>query len=1058
MNSKAFQRATLNASGASVVVAAALMCAAPAQAQNAPPPGQSSEAQQKAAASAVTPPAAQQEGEAGEVVVTGTRLRSPNQESAAPITSVSGETFFQTGQISVGDQLNELPSIRSTFSTQNSTRFLGTAGLNLLDLRGLGTQRTLVLVNGRRHVGGDILNNAVSTDINTIPTDLIDRIDIISGGQSGVYGSDAISGVVNFILKDHYDGIQARAQSGISSQGDAGSYYASVLAGKNFAGGRGNIAANLEFAHQTDFYGSERSNLRNTNSFVVVDTDPAGTANGSDGVPDRIFMHDVRSTTIANGGLVSFKSTTGACGHDNNLGANFNCTFLFQPDGTLVPQTGTRVGIGPNGSFLGGNGTNLREGNQLVLQPRQDRYTANIVGHYEISPAFVPYIESTFAHVVTTGSTSGPAFFQGSTLDANLERPRLDNPFLSAQARALITSQLIASGTAPGSITGATRFKLQENLLDLGVRNEASKRNTFRIVGGLKGDLGSGWHYDISGNYGQFKESTKIEGNLNVQRFLLAMDSTRNAAGQIVCRSQVDPTAGDAAQNGTSFGDIDNRLPADIAACVPLNPFGSGNVSQAARNYVLQDTVSHGKITQTDITGFLSGDSSKWFELPGGPIGIGFGGEYRRETNKFTADPLVQNGYTFYNALPSFAPPAFEVKEAFGELRVPLLKDIPLIRELTVSGSGRVSHYKGSAGTVYAYDGKVVWRPVNDLMLRGGYARSVRAPNLTELYSAQSQNFAPGFVDPCSARNIATGSANRPKNCAAAGIPTSYDFVYTQSLEILSGGNPNLKAETSDSYTLGGVLTPHWVPGLTLSVDYYNITVKNVIAAIDAQTIANQCYDSSSLNNPYCALFKRAGSAGGPNGEIANQIIEGSLLASTLNFAKLKARGIDVDVAYHHRFGNVEVSSHGVWTHTLQRSDYLDPTDPNFEDRIRGELGDPKDNFNWTTDARVGKVTATYELRYIGPMYITGSAAENYQSVNGLPPQNADYAEVERYKAVLYHNVRVNFDVSNRFSIYLGADNITNRLPPYGLSGVSDGGGIYDNRGRFFYTGVVAKF
>ncbi len=1053
MNSKALQRAVLHASGASVAVAAALAFAAPALGQATVPAGQS-EAQQKAAAGAVTPPAAQQEGEGNEVVVTGTRLRSPNQESAVPITSISGETFFQTGQISVGDQLNELPSIRSTFSTQNSTRFLGTAGLNLLDLRGLCTQRTLVLVNGRRHVGADILLNAVSTDINTIPTDLIERFDIISGGQSGVYGSDAIAGVVNFVLKDHYDGVQARAQSGTSSQGDAGSYYASILAGKNFAGGRGNIAANLEFAHQTDFYGSERSNLRNTNSFVVVDTDPSG----SDGVPDRIFMHDVRSTTIANGGLVTFKSPTGACGHDNNLGANFNCTFLFQPDGSLVPQTGTRVGIGPNGSFLGGNGTNLREGHQLVLQPRQDRYTGNIVAHYEISSAFVPYIESTFAHVVTTGSTSGPAFFQGSTLDANLERPRLDNPFLSAQARALITSQMIASGTAPSSITDSTQFKLQENLLDLGVRNEASKRDTFRIVVGLKGDFGSGWHYDISGNYGQFKESTKIEGNLNVQRFLLAMDSTRNAAGQIVCRSQVDPTAGDAAQAATAFGDIDNRLPTDISACVPLNPFGSGNVSQAAKQYVLQDTVSHGKITQTDVTATLSGDSSKWFELPGGPIGIGIGGEYRRETNKFTADPLVQDGYTFYNALPSFRPPAFEVKEAFGELRVPLLKNIPLIRELTVLGSGRVSRYKGSAGTVYAYDGKVEWRPVNDLLIRGGYARSVRAPNLTELYSAQSQNFAPGFVDPCSARNIGTGSSHRAANCAAAGIPTSYDFVYTQSLETLSGGNPNLKAETSDSYTLGGVLTPHWVPGLTFSVDYYKITVNNVIAAVDAQTIADQCYDSPSLNNPYCALFKRAGAGGGPKGEVEHQILDGSLLASTLNFAKLKARGIYVDLAYHHRFGNVDLSSHGVWTHVLQRSDYLNPTDPNFEDRIRGELGDPKDNFNWTTDARIGKVTLTYELRYIGQMYLSGSAAENYESVNGDPPQNADYADVARYKAVLYHMVRVNYDVSNRFSIYLGADNITNRLPPFGLSGVNDGGGVYDNRGRFLYTGVVAKF
>ena len=1048
MEQKSLNQATLKTGTASLVLALTLAAGTPALAQNAA--GQN-EAQQKAAAGAVTPPVAESEADA-EVVITGSRILAPNMVSAVPITSISGDQFFKTGEVSVGDKLNELPSIRSTFSTQNSTRFLGTAGLNLLDLRGLGTQRTLVLVNGRRHVGGDILNNAVSTDINTIPTDLIDRIDVVTGGQSGVYGSDAIAGVVNFILKDHYDGVQMRAQSGISKYGDAGAYYGSILAGRNFAEGRGNVAVNLEYAHQSDYYGSERP-VRNTNTFVVVDTDPSGAVNGSDGVPDRVFLRDVRSSTISNGGLVSFASPTGACGRASN-GSAFNCVFQFQPDGTLVPQTGQRVGIAPNGSFLGGNGTNLREGHQLVLQPRQDRYTGNLVGHYEITPALVPFVEATFAHVITTGSTSGPAFFQGSTLDANLERPRLDNPFLSDQARSLITQQLIASGTNPASITGATQFQLKKNLLDLGVRNEASKRNTFRIVGGLKGDLGSGWRYELSGNYGQFKESTRIEGNLNVQRFLLAMDSTRNASGQIVCRSQIDPSAGAAAE----IVDDPAVLASDVASCVPLNPFGLGSISPEARNYVIQDTTSHGKITQTVINGFISGDSSKWFELPGGPISVVLGGEYRRETNRFTADPLVEAGYTFYNALPTFKPPSFAVKEAYGELRVPLLKDIPFIRELTLSGSGRVSDYKGSAGTVYAYNGDVVWRPINDLQLRGGYSRSVRAPNLVELYSAQSQNFAPGFVDPCSARNIATGTANRAANCAAAGIPASYDFAYTQSLEIVSGGNPNLKAETSDSWTLGGVYTPHFLPGLSVSVDYYNITVNNVIASVDAQTIADQCYDSSSLSNPFCSLFKRAGPGGGPKGEIEHQILEGSLLASTLNFAKLKARGIDVDIAYRHTFGRVQLTSHGVYTHVLKRSDYLDPTNPKFEDRILGELGDPKDNFNWTTDVKVGKITGSYEMRFISPMYLSLSEAENYESVNGLPPQNTDWADRRRYPAVFYHNVRVMLDVNERFSIYAGVDNVTNRLPPFGLTGVNDGGGIYDARGRFMYTGVIAKF
>jgi len=1052
MISKAPLRVALNASGASVALAAALAFAAPAFAQ-ATTPADQTEAQLKASASASTPAAAEQGSQGGEVVVTGTRISSPNTASPVPITSVSGEQFFKTGAVSVGDKLEQLPSIRSTFSTSNSTQSLGTAGLNLLDLRGLGTQRTLVLVNGRRHVGGDILNYGVSTDINTIPTDLIDRVDVVTGGESAVYGSDAIAGVVNFVLKDHYNGIQMRAQSGISTYGDAGSYYASLLAGHNFAEGRGNVAVNLEYAHQTDFYASERPYLNRLDTFATVDSDPANAVNGSDGNPDHVFTRDYRYATYANGGIVSFKSPTGACGRDN-LGSAYNCTFLFQPDGSLTPETGTRGGLAPNGFFVGGNGTNFREGRQLVLQPREDRYTANLVGHYEVSSAFVPFIETTFAHVVTTGSASGPAFTSGGTFGVgSAEQFQLDNPYLSAQARSVITQQMIAAGADPATISGSTRFSLRENILDLGVRNEFSKRDTFRIVGGVRGELGSGWHYELSGNYGSFKESTRVEGNLNIQRYLLAIDPVRNPNGQIVCRAQTNGGV-----DAIDYGNTPNQatLDADIAACVPINLFGQGNITDAARNYVLQDTTSRGKITQTVVNGFISGDSSKWFSLPGGPVGVSLGAEYRRETNYWTADPLVQNGYTFYNAIPTFKAPAFEVKEAFGELRLPILKDVPFFHELTITGAGRVADYRGSAGTVWAYNADGVWSPVSDISFRGGFSRAVRAPNLSELYTAQGQNYAPGFEDPCSARNIATGSSNRVANCAAAGIPSSFDYVYLSSLQIRSGGNPNLKAETSNSITAGVVLKPRWIPGLVASVDYYDIKVKNVIASLDAQTIADQCYDSSSLNNPYCGLFQRAGASGGPSGEEPFQIIEGSLLASSLNYAKLRARGLDVTVAYSHNFGFGRIASKLDWTHVLQRNDYLDPTDPNYADRILSELGDPKNSFNWTTDITRGKVTLSYEMRYIGPMVI--DAYEDWFSVQGRAPENADYADHTWYPKVFYHNVRVAFDVNDRFQLYLGADNITNKRPPWGATGTGDGSAIYDNRGRFLYTGVVAKF
>src|SRR6476661_3687876 len=192
------------------------------------------------------------------ITVTGTRIRRPNLESPLPVTSVGGEEFFQTGDVSIGDKLADLPSIASTFTQANSTRFLGTAGLNLLDLRDLGTARTLVLANGRRHVGGDVLSSGVSVDVNTIPTDLIDRVDVVTGGNSAVYGSDAIAGVVNFVLKDHFEGMQLRAQSGFSTYGDAASYFISGLVGRNFADGRGNIAVNLEYARRDQAWGEQR--------------------------------------------------------------------------------------------------------------------------------------------------------------------------------------------------------------------------------------------------------------------------------------------------------------------------------------------------------------------------------------------------------------------------------------------------------------------------------------------------------------------------------------------------------------------------------------------------------------------------------------------------------------------------------------------------------------------------------------------------------------------------------------------------------------------------------
>ncbi|HEY0131200.1 MAG TPA: TonB-dependent receptor plug domain-containing protein, partial [Allosphingosinicella sp.] len=692
--------------------------------------------------------------ETGEsITITGSRIRRPNLDSAVPITSIGGEEFFETGQVSIGDVLNELPQLRSTFSQANSTRFLGTRGLNLLDLRGLGTQRTLVLQNGRRHVPGDVLNNAVSPDVNTFPTDLIERVDLITGGGSSIYGSDAIAGTVNFILKSNYEGFQVRGQSGISKYGDAANQYVSVLAGRNFAGDRGNIAVNLEYARQNDYYVNTRP-IREVNGFIVVDTDPAGSVNGSDGNPDRIFVRDTRATTPV-GGSVFIRQAAGTPGAGlDPTGAAYSLANIFNPDGSLSTQTGARIGLAPIGTFVGGNAPTGREGNLLALSPQLDRYSINVIGHFEFSPAVVPFIEAKYVRSDAFGSQSGPFFSQGQTLADGINVPgfndrsyagagttaantvvnregiRLDNPFLSPAARAAIAAQLATAvnantnpntgGAIDNATTGTTnrtralaqiadgsfRFNLRKNFAEFGIRDEQFRRETYRAVVGVRGDFNDDWNYEISANYGEHRESNLIIGNINRQRFVLANDAVVNPAnGQIVCRSQIDPrfTGTDRAVPTPNPA----QLAADVAACVPLNPFGSGASSQAVRDYLLVDSQAEGKITQFVLSGFVAGDLSQLFELPGGAIGFSLGAEYRRETVFYDLDDITQLGYAFYNAIPTLDPPSFKVKEVFGEISIPLLKDMPFFQELTITGSGRISDYNTSAGTTYAYGGEI---------------------------------------------------------------------------------------------------------------------------------------------------------------------------------------------------------------------------------------------------------------------------------------------------------------------------------------------------------------
>ncbi len=1064
-----------------------------------------------------TGPTASPASNPADVVVTGSRIRRPNVESNVPITSISGESLFQQGKTNIGDTLNDLPQLRSTFSQQNPALGVGIAGLNLLDLRGLDPKRTLVVVNGRRHVPADILNDAVSVDINTIPNDLIERVDIVTGGNSAVYGSDAVAGVVNFVLKRNFDGLQVRGQAGVSQPGGyGGNQYTSVLAGKNFAQGRGNITVDAEYAHQDRVYGSDVPFLRQVNGLGLVDADPASAVNGSDGNPDSIFLRNQTLRSINRFGLVpiSQPATAPGCGVgvSNGIvpGVPYNCLFVFQPNNSLVPSTETaRFSTGPIGGAIGGNLQTGREDKLLSVLPKQDRYNINLQAHYEFSKGLEAFVEAKFARIDTQGSNASASAIQGTFTQFDFrERVRLDNPFLSAASRTTVANAILASGcntsltvactTARQTFTGGGgfvqggsgplnaadiaainggtyRFVVARNLADAGIRDERFRRDTFRVVGGFRGTFNTDWTYELSANYGRTTETTDTLGYFDKQRVDLSLDAGRNpVTGQIQCRSQFDPTAA-VARTGASAGNI-ARLASDIAACVPYNPFGQSDNSGAVAYFTHPYHVD-AHITQLDLTGFVSGDTSGFFNLPGGPLRFVLGGEYRREKAFYAQDDFGASGDSTAVAFGSFDPPPFTVKEAYGELQLPILRDKPFFHELTISGGARISKYQGSTGTVWTYNAGVDWAPFRDLRFRANYGRAIRAPNPTETFGELIPNFAPGFLDPCAPAQIATGTKYRAANCQAAlgANLSNLASLGTYSLPILSGVNPDLQAEKSDSYTYGAVFQPHFVPGLALSVDYFNIRVKGVITALAAQQIVNSCYDQPTLSNPFCGLFQRfAGPGVGPFNELPGQVTGNTLVSAPFNFASRIRRGIDTNLSYQTSLGGAaHLTANLIYTHNIQDSNFENPSDPTFENVILKELGDPKDEFRLDTDLSFGPFTFGYRMRYIGPMY-TG-AYENFNSVGGRAPQNADASEPQQFPEVFYHDIRFEWDISRgrngggigrNLNFFVGVDNILNTEPPLGVSGTGNAtndrtagtAAIYDIRGRNFYAGFKARF
>ena len=1012
----------------------------------------------------------QDNGDAGsQVIVTGTRLARPGVTSNVPLTSITSDELLSNGHVNIGDALNELPQLRSTYSQANSTRFIGTTGLNELDLRGLGPQRTLVLVNGRRHVTS--IPGTSIVDTNTIPDDLLDRVDVITGGDSAIYGSDAVAGVVNFVLKQNFDGFRIQGQGGTTQYGDHGQQYVSAVAGKNFAEGRGNIAVAAEYSHADPLYFRDRDFFTGAYSGRTqfnVDVNTAADPTGMLGIPQTAYFTGVRNGTISDGGILNAVCNTVAllanparCRPNSTYSSYYGTTnaagvftpavsttyvgqrYAFDNNGNLVFSNPTLdfrdLTAGSSTNTIGGLGSTLR--NTGEISPQQDRVSVNALAHYDFSPGLTVYGEAKYVRIFNN-QEGQPSFFQGGTISygplgtapVNRVLTYCNNGFLTGANLATLQS----IGYCSAGATGTQAIPLSRFNIDFGGRAERSEREVYRLVGGVRGTFLDTWKYDLSVEYGQFNSQLRSLNNLVINNFV-------NSANSIVAPTSFAGSNYLLNSAGAKVICSINAATNVDPGCYPVNLFGYGSPNQQALNYF--NTISHRRqfSNQLDINGFVSGDLGKLFSFPGGPVGFVLGGEYRRENSSSQWDSLVQQGFTFLNAIQPFFPPTLVVKEGYAEVAVPLLKDRPFFRDLELTGAARVSNYNNSAGTNWSYNAGIVYAPADIIKFRGNYSKSVRVPTQSDLYSPLSQNFA-FLSDPCDVAFINQGPS-RATNCKAAGVPASFinTPARTVTASYLSGGNPNLTAETSESFTAGAVLTPRrFVPGLSVTVDFYKITVNNLIATLTPQQILNACYDSTTgINNVYCALISRnSDSTFAANGIVSRGI----------NFAKQKTDGIDTDIAYNHTLNSGDkLAASIVVSWVGQRDNYINPVSPGIATPQLYGLGDPQWRIRSTFGYTHGPIDFRYTFEFIGRQVIAADYSVQ-NSFDGRPPTNADAYPTIYYPDLTYHNIRVNYNVDKKFQFYVGADNVTNQLPPLGLLG-NEGGNPYDPYGRTFYAG-----
>jgi len=958
--------------------------------------------------------------EIGEVIVTGSRIRRDPVNAPTPLIQVQRDDLLSTGQATVIDYLATIPALANSLVPSDTTgSSLNNGGLEFANLRSLGSGRTLTLVDGRRHVGSAAGNLAV--DVSTIPRLLIETVEIITGGASSVYGADAVSGVVNFVLRRDFEGLEIDANYGqLVKGGPADTRRISVLAGANLLDDRLNVYAFGEYERVEEVFAEHLGFLRNGSIILGVDADPTNPAIGpnSDGIIDVAQFYNARrldrptwgSTTLANmqrpsmlsNPNVPFANCPGISSSANCFNVDPAYTYWFDGPTARLANFGERIGnTGANRPYnVGGDGEvwNLSGFNQRSRSPYQEARRFQAGANFALTDninlsAEIKYTEednydlgqksfwsiylSDFSFGAGTGTPTTPGLISGTSTFTT----RLDNAFIPGNLRTAIQNNTFvrynqATVNADGTVANPAQASPIAFHRGFGIdRGQENTRDVTRYVLAAEGNYDrvlfvDNFNWNLSYVNGVMNNLNREFGP-DAIRFGHAMDSVVDAAGivngqpgQIVCRVQLIRAQGLSVNEQNPFTDRTNYDTGDqseVDGCVPLNVFGAGNQSQEGLDYISTSIRVRERNEQEAFVGTISGQL--WDFWGAGPIGLALGAEYRREfTEGIGRSADTNNRVLQLNTGPDFLPVQYETEEFFAEVSIPLFRDSWLGEYAELSGSYRTFDYT-TAGSGDVYGVNLVYRPIRDITFKTSFNTSFRAPNLGENFRPNVQTFVNGFVDPCSTTVIASFQgddaarvkANRIANCTqlAAAKGLVYDFgqntvtqnddylpIYASGIASVLGGNPNLRPETSESFTFSTVLRPRMFPNLSVVLDYYEIKLNDVITTPGGQFLANDCVSGDQLNTQTCALVFRNNPnrgtefdvfmVGGPDGDPI-----GGFILAAINRSKLETRGLDftvnyaldLDEAFGLNWGRLNYSLGGLWL--IDQKNFTNPADPN---------------------------------------------------------------------------------------------------------------------------------